>query len=110
MKFSIYIIKPLSILIVSSILAYVGNESLFHHHISKSAIENSYSQQSDINNDADCLLCDLVKNFQKYSSPPNDFKVTTQFIKFKNILKLNSFIANRSNPIQGRAPPAIKFI
>jgi len=110
LKIGKYISKSIASLIVLSILAFVGNESFFHHHNSSITIENSYSQHSDIDHDTDCLLCDLVKNFQKYYSPSTNLLTLNYSLKNNNLLKLNSFIANCSNPIQSRAPPAIKHI
>lgn len=110
MKISNLKIKSISALIVLSILTYIGNESFFHFHSSSITIEISYIQHTDISNDADCLMCDLVKNFQKFSPNLNDLIVINQVSKIYNNLKLNSFIANSSNPIQGRAPPTIKYI
>lgn len=108
MKKTNYIKQFLSGLIIFSILSFVGGEALFHHHEYKPTNTHKVVK-TDIHNSVanTCLLCDLLKNFQTYSAALLQYTLDYNPINYLNISKPNIVIANSSNPIQGRAPPAI---
>lgn len=108
MKNTNYIKQLLSGLIIFSILSFVGGEALLHHHEYKPTNTHKVVK-TDIHNSVanNCLLCDLLKNFQTYSATLQEYTLDYNYSKYLNIFNLNIVIANRSNPIQGRAPPAI---
>lgn len=98
----------LSGLIICSILTFVGGEALLHHHEYKPTnthiVVKNDTHNSVVNG---CLLCDLLKNFQTYSATMQEYSLDYNPSKYLNFFNLNIVIANRSNSIQGRAPPAI---